>query len=132
MTIDEKREILSQYRELDIIINQQLDEVSRLLSLATKCTQTLNDSPGGDNDRSNIYIKLIAAKEKVNETIDEYVDLKRRIDKAIDKLPDLTLQIVLNLKYKEGKTYEEIAEELECSVRNVYKLMAKALEAINL
>jgi RNA polymerase sigma-70 factor (ECF subfamily) len=56
----------------------------------------------------------------------ENIDISERIIKAVDKLPDQA-RVIFKLKRQEGRTYDEIAKELNISINTVRKQMSRAL-----
>lgn len=74
--------------------------------------------------------KFMPLEEKINADIDELVSLKSDITKAIGTVNDPEESLLLTLRYLNYKTWEEIADELDCSVRKVHIVHSKALSDV--
>ncbi|WP_051171813.1 hypothetical protein [Sporomusa ovata] len=67
-----------------------------------------------------------------NDDIDKLVDLKREIITVIQSVKEPEYQLLLELRYLRYESWEDIAEKMNYSWRNIHYLHAKALKAINL
>lgn len=78
MTSQEKKQMIQQCQALDSEINQRIDQIDVLRSLAERMTSVVTGMPhgGGSKSREDIYIKLVDLSNEVNQKIDEYIDLK--------------------------------------------------------
>lgn len=78
--------------------------------------------------RSNLYYKSVAEEFVVQQTV-EYEDIKQKIDAFVQMLPEKRQRVYL-LSREDGKTNNEIAEELGISVKTVEDHMTHALRFI--
>lgn len=79
MTIPEKKAILNKCRELNDSINEELEKLARLKSLAVKVTPTLSLMPkvtSGDDRLQSSYEKIELQEKKIDRKIDLLVNLK--------------------------------------------------------
>ena len=67
-------------------------------------------------------------EHSIDEEIDRLVDLKDEVRKQISLLSDARCRLVLEERYLNGETWEGIAADLGCTVRNVQILHGKALQ----
>lgn len=74
--------------------------------------------------------KIADLKNQIAEDTDRLVDIKVRIAHAIKAVDNTDLQLLLELRYLCYHTWEQIAIEMNCTVRNVQILHGKALERI--
>lgn len=74
--------------------------------------------------------KIADLKNQIAEDTDSLVDIKVRIAHAIKAVDNVDLQLLLELRYLCYHTWEQIAIEMNCTVRNVQILHGKALERI--
>ena len=79
--------------------------------------------PGAAEDR---------IEEKLDHEIDALVDLRNRIEAAVEKLEDGKLRVFMEYKYIGGMTNEEAAMEMNYSSRQGDRFHAKALALIDL
>jgi hypothetical protein len=130
------KEYLSQARWLDMRINSKLLQVESLHSLATKATSTLSDAPHSENRNvhrmEEIIFKIIALENEINENIDKLVDLKRGITECIQSVENMEYQSLLEKRYLCLMTWEQIAAENGCSVRNIHLMHGEALNKVTI
>lgn len=132
MTNQEKKQWLKSYKALNLSIDQKLEELERLKSLACKVTQTMTGMPlGGNSGKENTYLKIIELEDAINGEIDKYIELRNEIETAILSVNDLKLQNVLRHRYINGMTWESIAVKMNYDYRWVLKLHGKALTKLS-
>ncbi len=128
------KEYLNRGFHINEHIDAKIEQVAMLRDLATKTNVTLSDMPGNPNhDNSkveDIIVKIVALEDEINADIDRLVDLKRELMEVIKAVDDPQEVLLLNLRYLNFMTWEEIAVKLGCTVRNVHILHSKALEDV--
>ena len=128
------RDYLSQAYRLDQRINSKLEQVESLNELATKVSSTLTGMPKNPNRASSTMAdtvtKIIALQAEINNDIDRLVDLKREMVAVIKAVANTERQTLLELRYLCFKTWEQIAVEMNYTVRNVHLLHKEALKAV--
>ncbi len=128
------KEYLTQAWNIDQRINGMLAQVSNLRGMSMHITQVLSDMPktaSHDNHKlEDVIARLIDTEAEIDESIDSLVDLKIEIMNAIWKVEDANCQLLLEQRYINFKSWEEIADDMNVSVRWVHKLHAKGLELI--
>ena len=128
------RDYLSQAYRLDQRINSKLEQVESLNELATKVSSTLTGMPKNPNSATSTMAdtvtKIIALQAEINNDIDRLVDLKREMVAVIKAVANTERQTLLELRYLCFKTWEQIAVEMNYTVRNVHLLHKEALNAI--
>ena len=128
------RDYLSQAYRLDQRINSKLEQVESLNSLATKVSSTLTGMPKNPNrttsTMADTVTKIIALQAEINNDIDRLVDLKREMVAVIKAVENAERQTLLELRYLCFKTWEQIAVEMDYTVRNVHLLHKEALKAV--
>lgn len=125
------KEFLNQAYRIDQRINSKLEQVATLRELATKTSVTLSDMPGNPNEGESrvekTVVKIIGMEEEINADIDRLVTLKQQIMEAISQVEPVECRMLLELRYLCFRTWEDIAGELNCTVRNVHLLHSKSL-----
>lgn len=128
------KEYLGQAYKLDLRINSKLEQVEVLRSLSQKVTASYDYHPESKTRNSssleNTILRLIQAEEDLNASIDALVDLKVEIARTISFLEDTNHQILLEKRYLSFHSWEEIAKELQCTVRWVHERHKRALDAM--
>ena len=128
------KEYLEQGFLLDKKINHKLEQLSQLNDLALKCTPVYSHAPKAPNRDSsrieNIVIKIVDLQNEINCDIDRFVDLKREIVHLIKAVDDEECKMVLELRYINHKKWEEIALEMNYTIRWTYRVHKKALKMV--
>lgn len=129
------KEYLSQALWLDQRINTKLEQLATLRSLAMKVTanQTAEKVSGGKDVKSpmaNTIAKIVDLEREINGDIDRLVGLKAEIQETISQVSDVVSQILLELRYINGKTWDEIANVLGFARSWVLRLHGVALKEI--
>lgn len=132
MTNQEKIQYLSGCKNLDRRIERKCEELSRWREKATKITPTLRDMPRSPSSRSNaIQVaveQIIELENEINDDIDQLTDVRRGILEAIQTVQDERLKLLLEYRYIDGMTWEQIAVKTGYSYQWVYSLHGRALE----
>lgn len=132
--MSEARTYLEQAYRIDQRINSKIEQVASLHNLATKANSTLTDMPGSPNRNihrmEDIIVKIVDLENDINQDIDMLVDLKTEIMQVIKKVDDLELQTLLEQRYLNFRTWEQIAVNMGYNVRHLYRMHDKALKAV--
>ena len=117
------KEYLSQAKYLDAQIDSKVRQLTRLRSLATKCTSAITGMPhsksADTSSMENSITKLIDLENEINDEIDKLVNLKEEIMKVIR---------CVEKRYIDFKSWDRIASEMFFNRRYVHKLHGRALE----
>ena len=124
------KEYLSRYRTLNDSINAKLAQVEELRRKA----QTVGGGNGTGAHSTqphsrvaDITDRLVDLEREINEEIDRSVDLQREIRAAIAAVPEERLRTLLELRYINCMTFEQIAVSMHYSYKQVCRLHGKAL-----
>ena len=123
------KEYLEQYLDANREINAKLDEIQNWRELATKTTRTFE----GDETETtaSLVAKIVDQDREVDRQIDKLVEIRQEIETLIHSLQDHRYRDVLQLRYINGKTWREVAEQLHYSDRNITYLHEKALQILS-
>lgn len=126
---------LKQIKLYDTRIDNKLEELKRLKDMVLRITSTMKDevvSSSGNQDKfGDTMAKIVDLQTEINEVVDEYVDLKKAISDVIYKVPDADALAVLCKRYMQYKTWEQIADEMHMTYRNVCYIHGRALQIVN-
>lgn len=126
------KEYLSQAFRLDQRINSKLEQAASLRELAIKATASIHaERISGTKERSpmeNAIVKLVDLEHEIDADIDRLVDLKRELMFFISDIGEPSYRLLLELRYLEGRNWEEIAKIMGCNLRWIYRLHGKALQ----
>ena len=131
----EAKEYLQSVRNADLAIQDKIEEVAKLEALATKIN-SLNEgervqSSGSQDKMADAVCKIADLKSEIQTEIDNLLKLKREVRIVIEKVSEPVLMSVLNKRYIQYKSWEQIAIELSLSWRHTLRLHGKGLREIN-
>ena len=126
------KEYLSQAKYLDAQIDSKVRQLTRLRSLATKCTSAITGMPhsksADTSSMENSITKLIDLENEINDEIDKLVNLKEEIMKVIKCVDKLEHRMILEKRYIDFKSWDRIASEMFFNRRYFNKLHGRSLE----
>ena len=126
---------LSRYRRLNQRIDRLLEEQSRWREMALKITPVLSQTPGGGESGSPIerpMDKVLEIDVEINREIGELQIVRQEIHAALNQLEDESLKLLMEYRYIDGLTWEQIAEKMDYSRQWVTSLHGTALLKIEL
>lgn len=126
---------LSRYRRMSKRIDRLLEEQSRWREMALKITPVLSQTPGGGESGSPIerpMDKVLEIDEEINREIDELQIVRQEIRAALNQLEDENLKLLMEYRYIDGLTWEQIAVKMNYSYMQICRLHGKALRTIML
>lgn len=128
------KEYLSQVRKCDRLINNKLETIASLRSLATSISVELKSdvvqSSGTKDKMANTIDRIVDLEREIDADIDSFVSIKREVMSVIDKVVDPILIDVLYKRYFRYEKWEEIAIEMNYSYRQVTRLHGQALQEV--
>ena len=75
-------------------------------------------------------IKMMELEADINKEIGFLVERKREIFKVIQSVEEEEYRVLLEKRYLNHMTWEEIAVSMNCSLRTVYRIHGSALEKV--
>ena len=130
---EQKIRYLSRYRRLNQRIDRLLEEQSRWREKAMRITPVLSPVPGGGGSGSPIerpMDKVLEIDAEINREIDELQTVRQEIRAALNQLEDENLKLLMEYRYIDGLTWEQIAVKMHYGFQWVCKLHGKALSSI--
>lgn len=110
---------LNQIKKMDAKINNDIEELASLQTLATKTTSALGGNTvkasGSQQKMADCVIKITELKKDINLEIDAYVEYKHQVRKFIHEACDAECCRLLYLRYFRFETWEMIATEMKYS-----------------
>lgn len=126
---------LSRYRRMSKRIDRLLEEQSRWRERALKITPTLSQAPGGGGSGSPIerpMDKVLEIDVEINREIDELQIVRQEIRAALNQLEDENLKLLMEYRYIDGLTWEQIAVKMNYCWRQVCRKHGQALTQITM
>lgn len=127
------KEYLERIGKHDKAIEKKLDELTSLDSLVKRVTPVMNTtgaSCGGNQDKlGDAIAKIVDLRKEVNRDVDILVDMKREAYHILRKLKNEEHYKVLEMRYLQYMSFEQIAVNINRSKRWAEKLHGRALQA---
>lgn len=124
---------LNRIRFLEEMINEKIADRDAVREMLYRVTPILKDdvvSFSGNQDKIGTgAAKLADYEAELDEMIDKLVDMKRVILTQLEKLKDIDHYKVLKLRYIHCYTFERIATEMDYSIRHIWRIHGRALQA---
>lgn len=124
---------LQQVKKMDQLIDAKLAERDRLNSLATDISAKPFDGMPHSNTgmvsqkMQNAVINLVMLASEIDKLIDQYIDYKQQVIKILEELPEKEYG-VLHRHYIRYMTWEQVAEDMGYSVRQVLRIRKNSLK----
>ena len=130
---EQKIRYLSRYRRLNQRIDRLLEEQSRWRSKAMRITPVLSPVPGDGGSGSPIerpMDKVLEIDAEINREIDELQIVHQEIRETLNQLEDENLKLLMEYRYIDGMTWEQIAVKMNYCWRQVCRKHGQALTQI--
>ena len=128
------KEYLSQAYQIDKRIRLKLEQVDSLSDLSTRASSTITGMPRpasrNIHKMEDVIVKMTDLEDEIQEDISRLVDLKREINDCIASVPNERCRFLLESRYLSFRQWPDIADDMACSMDNVFKLHKKALEEV--
>lgn len=128
---DKAKEYLCQIPKTDKLIKRLCNTVATLRFSLTSVSCELKpdkvQTSGPKDTMAATIAKIVDLEREIDQRIDELVDLKREAFRLISQLPDHDQQNVLIARYIENRKWLDIADDLNFSISQVYKIHGHAL-----
>ena len=126
------KEYLNQIERLDKMITNKLSEIYQLKIMACSITVS-GDSErvqtSGNHDKLGSTIaKIVDLERETDELVDSLVDKRKEILRQIDNMKNIDNYDVLHKHYVERRTFQDIADSENWSIRQVFNIHGRALQ----
>ena len=135
MTIQEKKEFLSRYREILAEEKDIREEITYWESRAQKVTASWSAVPGGGKGSDKVQtgaIKVAELRDSLMGKIEELAAVRAEIERAIGTVQDDTQRRLLRLRYIKGMNWEKVAIEMNYTYQWVWELHGRALKKMEI
>ena len=128
------KEYLSRARRLDKRIDANNEEIMRLRAYAERATSSYSATRvGGTDQRSKLeraIERIDELERRIKDDTNDCITARRDIRDAINNVDKPDERLLLQLRYLNGKKWEEIAVEMNYSWRQVHNIHSVALQKI--
>ena len=128
------KEILRDLRKMTLESRSMKTDIELLRQEAEGLRATeLSDMPRGGvrNDASDLIVELVDLQKQRSDLTEDRRKKHERTLLAIAKVEDNDEREVLTLRYALAKSWDDVAESMGYSVRNVYKIHGFALASFS-
>lgn len=126
------KEYLWQVDRLNRMIDNKLSEIYQMKTLACSISVISNaekvKSSVSHDKMGDTIAKIVDMENEADEMIDKMFDLKKTIINQIESIENTKHYDVLFCRYIGKMTFEKIAERLNYSIVQVFRIHEKALE----
>ena len=127
------KEYLRQIAVLDAKIKRRQTEIEELKTAATHITTVFDEnkiqSSGRADDKiANIVTRWITMEYQVAEMLEQLMDLRHKIIGEIHQLTDDRYIRILEMRYVDRETFEQIAVTMHMDIRHIFRLHGYALQ----
>lgn len=133
MTKDELKEKLKSAAAWQKSLEEDYLELQRLRDNANKITPTYSQAPAcsgfGQKLETNVIL-VIEQEQLIQEHMHNLLEALQEVRQLVDLVEKPELRIVLQMRYLNYKTWEQIATELGYSWRQMHRLHGRALTLI--
>lgn len=131
------REYLLRLKLLRKTIESNIDEINKLKNLCSAIPTTdfskERVSGGEQSDKiATLVSKIIDFENEIQTEIDEAVDLEKEIRTVINRQENESERLLLKLRYIDFNTWEEVAEKMNYSVMQVWRIHNSALKNLKI
>jgi len=127
----DKIKYLKRYINLDREIDRKLEEVARLRAKLTRVTEVYSTEPRGGGSiygkTEEILAKIVDLEKEIDADVDRLISIRDNIKAIIEAVEDDRERLLLQYRYLDGRTFEEIAVQMHYSWRQIHRLHSKAL-----
>lgn len=131
MTKNELKEIII----LDLLIKSKQRQLKELKEQKF-CVKAINYKPDKlsptnavSNPQEDLLLKIVDLESSIQKDITKLIKTKRKAANTIKNIKGIE-RVVLEMRYLECMTWEEIAFRLTYNIRSVYKIHGRALQLI--
>ena len=128
------KEYLRQAWNIDQRIKDKLDQVARLKEMTMNVTSVISDMPRNATPNpqkmEDAVLRLAEMESEIDADIGRLVNLKIEIMQTIWRVEDTNCRTLLEMRYINFKSWEEIATAMGITVRWLHRLHAKALRLV--
>lgn len=127
------KEYLRQIAVLDAKIKRRQTEIEELKTAATHITTMFDEnkvqSSGRSDDKmASLVTKWVTLEREVARMVDQLIELRHRIIGEIHQLTDDRYIRILEMRYVDRETFEQIAVTMHMDIRHIFRLHGYALQ----
>lgn len=127
------KEYLKQSYRLKERIDAHIAELEELRDMSTKIQsinfdERVSSTKNTDASFTKLICKIADMEARINSDVERLVDLKAEMNMAINEVDDIEEQLLLNYRYINNISWDDIATKLNVSNRTVHRIHSAALQ----
>ena len=126
------KQYLGQVQRLNRMIANKLSEIYQLKSLACNISvvnEGVHVQTSSNNDKiGNMVVRIIDLENETENHIQNFIKIRQKIISQIDNISDDRYYNILFGRYIEDKSFEDIADGMGYSWRQIMRLHNEAIE----
>lgn len=124
---------LEQVRVLDMRIESTTEQIKRMRSILTRCTQVASSMPSGSRraDWTDTLLKLQTAETELQEQVQNWLALKKQVADAIAALENPKHRQLLEYRYLNYLSWTKIAGKMRYSTDYLQHMHVEAIKQIS-
>ena len=119
---------------LDMQIDAYFERIQKLRARAERRTAAYGrdkvSASASVDSRMDVVARIVDAERDLDERIDRMIAARAEIQDTIEHVANEKMRALLQMRYLNGRTWEDIADQMNYSTRNVYNLHSAALKAV--
>lgn len=128
------KDFLKQYHDANLETDAKIEQIRRLHERATQTTQVIMpdrvQSNGEQDKLSKITSEVVDLERELYDSLEHLGRVRRQVSDAIEKVKSPTYRTLLELRYINENTWEEIAVKMHYHYRWVLELHGRALQEV--
>lgn len=131
---EKKKEYLRRYHAAELAEREIREEIDDLRMNKMFPTLIQDGMPHGSScgDLSAYAVQLDELMAELKAQMEQRIRLRKEITAKIEEMPDETEKTVLRLRYIRWLRWEQIAEKMGYSFRNITRIHGKALQDLKI
>lgn len=124
---------LKQVRTLEMQVESTMEQIKRMRSILTRCTQMVSDTPSGGrrSDWTDTLLELQTAEADLQEQVHQWLAIRKQVADAIAALENPMYRQLLEYRYLNCMSWTKIASKMHYSPDYLQRMHANAIRQIS-
>lgn len=129
------KKAIEESRWLEMDIRSKTDQMLSLKEAASRITSAMTDGGGGRSRRCDVMEKAVVSmvdlENEISGEICRLMNVQKQMMNCFNRLEHPGSRTVLQLRYLNRKSWQEIADLMDCSLHTVYRKHRKAMRELH-
>lgn len=123
-----KKDFFEKAFYIGLQIESKKEQIKKFREISIGTGISISDMPRNPNKGTSRMEGLYIMIEDLEEEIQQLVQFKAKVKKAIDSLTDPVEKTIMEYRYISGLTWKDIAVIVNLSIRELYRIRDKAVK----